>query len=203
MAVGKTGGRVHDDAIMRDIFAAAGIHACGISADVNHDWCWWHKQPRYFLPHARREQPSACCARLNGRNANEKAIPHNRSHLISPQFPKHYWNFLRPPLRTKNGVTVLGIGDSPYDAPPMSLANALTEYYYPPYPMTTAMVKAVGFFTFKYGKIDWIESNNELWLAYVMRAPAHGLSRHEGRAATTVTDFIKNTGHEGILRWQR
>lgn len=26
------------------------------------------------------------------------------------------------------------------------------------------MVKAVGYFTFKYGKIDWIESNNEAWL---------------------------------------
>ncbi|MFR3061066.1 MAG: hypothetical protein ACLTL6_03450 [Holdemanella porci] len=26
------------------------------------------------------------------------------------------------------------------------------------------MVKACGYFTFKYGKIDWIESNNEAWL---------------------------------------
>ena len=26
------------------------------------------------------------------------------------------------------------------------------------------VLKAVGFFTHKYGKIDWIESNNEYWL---------------------------------------
>ena len=26
------------------------------------------------------------------------------------------------------------------------------------------MLRAVGYFTFKYGKIDWIESNNEAWL---------------------------------------
>ena len=27
-----------------------------------------------------------------------------------------------------------------------------------------AMVRAMGYFTFKYGKIDWLESNNEFWL---------------------------------------
>lgn len=26
------------------------------------------------------------------------------------------------------------------------------------------MFKAVAFFTYKYGKIDWLESNNEYWL---------------------------------------
>ena len=26
------------------------------------------------------------------------------------------------------------------------------------------MLRAMGFFTFKYGKIDWVESNNEYWL---------------------------------------
>ena len=25
-------------------------------------------------------------------------------------------------------------------------------------------VRAMGYFTFKYGKIDWLESNNEFWL---------------------------------------
>lgn len=84
--------------------------------------------------------------------------------FISPQFPKHYWNFCD--RLKKNGVNVLGIGDSPYDALSDELKNALTEYYYLPHLDDYGeMVKAVGFFTFKYGKIDWIESNNEFWLA--------------------------------------
>ena len=83
--------------------------------------------------------------------------------FISPQFPKHYWNFCD--RLKKNGVNVLGIGDSPYDALSDELKNALTEYYYLPHLDDYGeMVKAVGFFTFKYGKIDWIESNNEFWL---------------------------------------
>ena len=83
--------------------------------------------------------------------------------FISPQFPKHYWNFCD--RLKKNGVNVLGIGDSPYDALSDELKNALTEYYYLPHlDDYEQMVRAVGFFTFKYGKIDWIESNNEFWL---------------------------------------
>ena len=83
--------------------------------------------------------------------------------FISPHFPKHYWNFCD--RLKKNGVNVLGIGDSPYDALSDELKNALTEYYYLPHlDDYEQMVRAVGFFTFKYGKIDWIESNNEFWL---------------------------------------
>ena len=83
--------------------------------------------------------------------------------FISPHFPKHYWNFCD--RLKKNGVNVLGIGDSPYDALSEELKNALTEYYYLPHlDDYEQMVRAVGFFTFKYGKIDWIESNNEFWL---------------------------------------
>ena len=38
--------------IMRDEFAATGIKAwCDFwGSDVNHDWPWWRKQYRYFLP---------------------------------------------------------------------------------------------------------------------------------------------------------
>ncbi|WP_432648565.1 ATP-grasp domain-containing protein, partial [Mitsuokella sp.] len=83
--------------------------------------------------------------------------------FISPHFPKHYWNFCD--RLKKNGVNVLGIGDSPYDELSEELKNALTEYYYLPHlDDYDQMVRAVGFFTFKYGKIDWIESNNEFWL---------------------------------------
>ena len=65
----------------------------------------------------------------------------------------------------ENGATVLGIGDEPYDELSGSLKASLTEYYkVGSMENYDEMVRAVGFFTFKYGKIDWLESNNEYWL---------------------------------------
>ena len=46
---------------------------------------------------------------------------------ISPEFPVTGTAFITQ-LRAK-GVTVLGIGESPYDGLPMELRNAMTEYY--------------------------------------------------------------------------
>lgn len=83
--------------------------------------------------------------------------------FVSPQFPKDYWNFCD--RLHKNHVNVLGIGDSPYDSLDPHLKNALTEYYLvSDLGDYRQMFKAVAFFSFKYGKIDWIESNNEYWL---------------------------------------
>ena len=84
---------------------------------------------------------------------------------ISPQFPKHYWKFCDRLKR--NGVNVLGIGDSPFDNLREELKAVLTEYYYlPTLEDYDAVFKAAAFFSFKYGKIDWLwlESNNEYWL---------------------------------------
>ena len=59
----------------------------------------------------------------------------------------------------------LGIGDSGYDEIPDELKECLTEYYrVDSMADYDAMVRAMGYFTFKYGKIDWLESNNEFWL---------------------------------------
>ena len=83
--------------------------------------------------------------------------------FISPQFPKTYWHFCDRLKR--NGVNVLGIGDSPYNELRDELKAALTEYYYlPNMDNYNAIFRAVAFFSFKYGKIDWLESNNEFWL---------------------------------------
>ena len=83
--------------------------------------------------------------------------------FISPHFPENYWNFCDR-LRA-NGVNVLGIGDAPYETLPALLKSALTEYYrVDSMADYDAMVRAMGYFTFKYGKIDWLESNNEYWL---------------------------------------
>ena len=83
--------------------------------------------------------------------------------FISPQFPHTYWNFCD--RLKKRGVNVLGIGDTPYDQLEYQVKESLTEYYWVDNMEDyDKMLRAVAFFTFKYGKIDWIESNNEYWL---------------------------------------
>lgn len=74
-----------------------------------------------------------------------------------------YWKFCRE-LRN-NGIRVLGIGDSPYDDLMQELKDSLHEYYkVSSLENYDEVFRAVAFFTFKYGKIDWLESNNEYWL---------------------------------------
>ena len=83
--------------------------------------------------------------------------------FISPNFPLTYWRFCRE-LRN-NGMRVLGIGDSPYGDLVKELRDSLDEYYkVSSLENYDEVFKAVAFFTFKYGKIDWLESNNEYWL---------------------------------------
>lgn len=83
--------------------------------------------------------------------------------FISPNFPTNYWQFCD--RLAKNGINVLGIGDAPYDELEGGLKNALTEYYkVGSLENYDEVYRAVAFFTFRYGRIDWIESNNEYWL---------------------------------------
>lgn len=83
--------------------------------------------------------------------------------FISPAFPKNYWQWCD--ALKNNGVTVLGIADTPYDELSQELKNSLTEYYkVSNMEDYDQMYRAVAFFAHKYGKIDWIESNNEYWL---------------------------------------
>ena len=83
--------------------------------------------------------------------------------FISPHFPHTYWEFCDR-LR-KNGVNTLGIADAPYDSLSQELRNTLTEYYKVDNLEDYDQVyRAVAYFAFKYGKVDWIESNNEYWL---------------------------------------
>lgn len=83
--------------------------------------------------------------------------------FISPHFPRTYWLFANRLKR--NGVNVLGVGDCPYDGLEDNVRDSLTEYYYVQDMKDYEQVfKAVAFFSFKYGKIDWLESNNEFWL---------------------------------------
>ena len=83
--------------------------------------------------------------------------------FISPYFPN---NFYKMCIGLKEaGVRVLGIGDLAYDDLRLELKDALTEYYrVDDLEDYSQLIKACGYFTFKYGKIDRIESNNEYWL---------------------------------------
>ena len=83
--------------------------------------------------------------------------------FISPHFPHTYWEFCH--RLKQNGVCVLGIADSPYDGLPWQLKESLTEYYrVSSLENYDEVYRAVAYFAFRYGRIDWIESNNEYWL---------------------------------------
>ena len=83
--------------------------------------------------------------------------------FISPHFPHTYWQFCDRLHR--NGINVLGIGDAPYESLEAPLKGALTEYYRVDSLEDYGQVyRAVAFFAWKYGKIDWVESMNEYWL---------------------------------------
>jgi len=84
--------------------------------------------------------------------------------FLSPHFPPQYFRFC---LNLKAaGANVLGVGEEPYDNLSREVRSALTEYYrvdnmhdY------DALVRACGFFTHRYGKIDRLDSLNEYWLS--------------------------------------
>lgn len=83
--------------------------------------------------------------------------------FISPQFPEVYRHFCEALAR--NGANVLGVGDTPYELIHPDLKEVLAEYYWVPSLEDYDQVfRAVAYLSWKHGKIDWIESNNEYWL---------------------------------------
>lgn len=82
---------------------------------------------------------------------------------ISPNFPAAAEKFCT--ALKDNKVNVLGVGDQPYDELTPALKAAMTEYFkVKDLANYDEVYRAVAFFAFKYGRIDWIESNNEFWL---------------------------------------
>ena len=83
--------------------------------------------------------------------------------LISPNFPKSQ-EYFAARLKEK-GITVLGIGSESYEELIPRLQEVITEYFkvnnLEDY---NEVLKAVAFLTYKHGKIDRVESNNEYWL---------------------------------------
>ncbi|MCX7612283.1 MAG: ATP-grasp domain-containing protein [Ignavibacterium sp.] len=83
--------------------------------------------------------------------------------FISPHFPVNYYNFI-PHLRSF-GINVFGIADEQYEYLRPELKYSLNEYYkVNDLHNYEELIRAVGYFTFKYGKINRIESFNEYWL---------------------------------------
>lgn len=83
--------------------------------------------------------------------------------IISPNFPKCFHKFAKA-LKSR-GVTVLGIGDAFPNEIHGMLKDSLTEYVQC-YDLKNMkqLISDVSYLQNKYGKIDWIESNNEFWL---------------------------------------
>ena len=83
--------------------------------------------------------------------------------FVSPHFPQTYSHFCAALKR--NGVNVLGIADTPFGELNDELRWALADYYQvrnlEDY---NEVYRAVAWFAHRYGRIDWIESNNEYWL---------------------------------------
>ena len=82
---------------------------------------------------------------------------------LSPHFPPNFINFAVQ-LRAL-GANVLGLADVPYEQLSPLLQGALTEYYrVDDLHSYDQLVRALGFFTHRYGKIDRIDSHAEYWL---------------------------------------
>jgi len=83
--------------------------------------------------------------------------------FISPNFPVRYFKWVE--ALKDHGVTVLGIGDSPYYDVHPRLKAALNEYYFvDDLGNFSKMLAACKYFEKKYGTIGFIESDNEWWL---------------------------------------
>jgi hypothetical protein len=83
--------------------------------------------------------------------------------FLSPHFPPNYYRFAV--ALKDHGVNVLGLADESYDSLRPELKSSLTEYF-----RVNSMhnydelVRALGYFTHRYGKLDRIDSHSEYWL---------------------------------------
>jgi hypothetical protein len=83
--------------------------------------------------------------------------------FLSPHFPPNYYQFCVH-LR-QLGANVLGIADAPFDSLRPELKSALTEYYrVGDMHNYDELLRTLGYFTHRYGKLDRIDSQNEYWL---------------------------------------
>ncbi|HJS18275.1 MAG TPA: ATP-grasp domain-containing protein [Anaerolineales bacterium] len=83
--------------------------------------------------------------------------------FLSPHFPPNYYRFAA--ALKSHGVTVLGLGDEPYDSLRSELKSSLAEYFrVNDMHNYDDLLRALGYFIHRYGKLDRIDSHSEYWL---------------------------------------
>ncbi len=83
--------------------------------------------------------------------------------FISPHYPTHFYNFCER-LKTR-GVNVLGIGDTSYDNLSEECKRSLTNYQQvSSLHNYDEVCRKVAYYIYSYGRIDYVESENEYWL---------------------------------------
>ncbi len=83
--------------------------------------------------------------------------------FLSPNFPPNFAAFSTQ-LR-EAGARVLGLADEPYESLSHEIRSSLTEYYrVSDMHNYDELVRALGHFTHRYGKLDHLDSHNEYWL---------------------------------------
>jgi hypothetical protein len=83
--------------------------------------------------------------------------------FLSPHFPPNAYLFC---VRLRElGATVLGLADAPYESLRPELRGALSEYYrVGDMHDQDGLIRALGWFTHRHGRIDRLDSLNEYWL---------------------------------------
>ncbi len=113
--------------------------------------------------------------------------------FFSPHFPAYGQEFCHH--LNRNGVRVLGIGDAPFDELSGKLQASLTEYYrIADMENDDEVIRAVGYFIHRYGKIDRFESLNEHWLELEARI------RTDFNIYGTKLDFIDNLKQKSKMK---
>lgn len=87
--------------------------------------------------------------------------------FISPHFPPQFFQFCV--ALKERGVNVLGVADAPYHELRSELKGALSEYYAANLEDEDQARRALGYFVWKHGRIDRIDSHNEHWLGVEAR----------------------------------
>lgn len=113
--------------------------------------------------------------------------------FLSPHFPPNYSQFS---VQLHNlGVNVLGLADEPYDRLHPELKASLTEYYYVNNMHDyDELLRAAGFFTHKYGKLDRLDSHSEYWLETEARL------RTDFNIPGIKTDSINQIKHKSLMK---
>ncbi len=108
--------------------------------------------------------------------------------FISPNFPTRYFKFAES--LKKVGFRVLGIGDCPHYQLHERLKNALDDYYVVNnMEDINQLIMGVNYFQNKYGKVDFLESNNEHWLVSDSKLREH-FDISSGIKFTDVLKFV-------------